>query len=90
MKLSDFPYTNRCKVLLIDDEVDLCMLMRQYFLRKNYEVFISHTGKDAISQAAAYQPDYILLDTNLPDGCRNLEQQLKEAAPNARITHIGK
>lgn len=89
MKLSDFPYSNRCKVLLIDDEVDLCVLMRQYFLRKNYEVFISHTAADGISRAAALQPQYIIVSCNLPDGLYKLKQRLQEAAPQAEIHIIG-
>ena len=31
------------KVLIIDDEMDLCHLLKEYFLRKNYEVNVAHT-----------------------------------------------
>lgn len=58
----------RKKVLIIDDEVDLCLLMKTYFLRKNYEVYIAHTLGDGISRLDELIPDYLFIDYNLPDG----------------------
>lgn len=58
----------RKKVLIIDDEVDLCMLMKSYFLRKNYEVHIAHTLTDGMARLDELSPDYLFIDYNLPDG----------------------
>ena len=58
----------RKKVLIIDDEVDLCMLMKNYFLRKNYEVHIAHTLGDGMKRLGEFTPDYVFIDYNLPDG----------------------
>lgn len=58
----------RKKVLIIDDEVDLCLLMRAYFLRKNYEVHIAHTLKDGVHRLDDIKPDFLFIDYNLPDG----------------------
>ncbi len=58
----------RKKVLIIDDEVDLCLLMKTYLSRKNYEVYYFHTLKEGISQVPKILPDIIFLDNNLPDG----------------------
>lgn len=58
----------RKKVLIIDDEVDLCLLMKSYFLRKNYEVYIAHTLKDGVQRLDEIIPDYLFIDYNLPDG----------------------
>ena len=58
----------RKKVLIIDDEVDLCLLMKTYFLRKNYEVYIAHTLTDGVSRLNEITPDYLVIDYNLPDG----------------------
>lgn len=60
--------TARKKVLIIDDEVDLCLLMKTYFLRKNYEVYIAHTLADGLSRLKEIAPDYLFIDYNLPDG----------------------
>lgn len=54
--------------MIIDDEVDLCLLLKTYLNRKNYEVFYSHTLKDGMMQFQLVQPDILFLDNNLPDG----------------------
>lgn len=59
---------NRRKVLIIDDEIDLCLLLKGYFLRKNYEVYLSHTLEEGLSFLRSLQPDIVFLDNNLPDG----------------------
>jgi len=56
------------KVLIIDDEVDLCLLLKTYLNRRNYEVYYSHTLKEGMSQFKQVEPDILFLDNNLPDG----------------------
>ncbi|MDB5230528.1 MAG: response regulator [Chitinophagaceae bacterium] len=56
------------KVLIIDDETDFCLLMKSYFMRKNYKVFIAETLKAGLELLEALMPDILLLDNNLPDG----------------------
>lgn len=56
------------KVLIIDDEIDLCLLLKSYFLRKNYEVYLSHTLEEGVSFLKTLQPNIVFLDNNLPDG----------------------
>ncbi|HVE60414.1 MAG TPA: response regulator [Chitinophagaceae bacterium] len=60
--------TMRKKVLIIDDEVDLCVLMKKYLQDKNYEVHIAHTLSDGLNRLDDFTPDYIFIDYNLPDG----------------------
>ena len=56
------------KVLIIDDEVDFCLLMQFYLSKKNCDVSISHTLEDGLDNAQNNMPDIIILDNNLPDG----------------------
>lgn len=56
------------KILIIDDETDLCLLLKDYFIRKHYNVFLSHTLKDGAQILSDVQPDILFLDNNLPDG----------------------
>ncbi len=56
------------KILIIDDEEDLCLLLKEYFLRKNYDVVISHTLQAGKGILKEYKPDILFLDNNLPDG----------------------
>jgi DNA-binding NtrC family response regulator len=58
----------RSKVLIIDDEVDLCLLMKTFFVKKEYEVFIEHTLASGLREIDKIKPDLVFLDNNLPDG----------------------
>ena len=55
------------KILIIDDEIDLCLLLKNYFIRKDYEVFIAHTMADGLSAIDSFQPSLLFIDNNLPD-----------------------
>jgi two-component system, OmpR family, response regulator len=56
------------KVLIIDDEVDLCLLLKTYLNRRNYDVYYSHTLQEGMNQFKQVVPDILFLDNNLPDG----------------------
>lgn len=77
--------SRRRSVFLICGEVDLCLLMKTYFLRKNYEVYIAHTLSDGMLRLPAYQPDVVLLDTVLFDNPEEAIAQIKTACPYAEI-----
>lgn len=55
------------KVLIIDDEIDLCILLKNFFLKQHYEVVVSHKLSDGLREAMDFVPDIIFLDNNLPD-----------------------
>ena len=56
------------KVLIIDDEKDLCLLLKEYFQNKNYEVTTASTLSDCKAIIDQVHPDILFLDNNLPDG----------------------
>ncbi len=56
------------KILIIDDETDLCLLLKDYFIRKHYNVFLSHTLSEGKKILNEVRPDILFLDNNLPDG----------------------
>jgi len=56
------------KVLVIDDEIDFCQLLKAFFIRKQYQVFICHTLREGLRQLDKILPDILFLDNNLPDG----------------------
>ncbi len=76
---------NNRKVLIIDDDADLCLLMKTYFLRKNFEVCMAHTSSDALATAKVCQPEFIFLTTAV---CQNPQEdikKIKEVVPAAEI-----
>lgn len=56
------------KILIIDDEIDLCVLMKNYLVRKDFEVYYAHSLKDGMRLMQEVEPDILFLDNNLPDG----------------------
>ena len=56
------------KILIIDDEEDLCLLLKNYFSRKNYEVIVAHSIGEGQALLNTVHPDILFLDNNLPDG----------------------
>jgi DNA-binding response OmpR family regulator len=55
------------KVLIIDDEVDFATLMKNYFLRKGYEVYIEHTLEAGKKRFKEIAPTYVFYDGNSKD-----------------------
>ena len=58
----------RLKVLIIDDEKDLCLLIKAYLSRKNCDVHTAYTLSEGLMQVDQFLPDILFLDNNLPDG----------------------
>ena len=56
------------KVLIIDDEEDLGVILTKYFTKKKFQVYVSYTIEEGMKILEREQPDYIFLDNNLPDG----------------------
>lgn len=74
------------KVLIIDDEKDLCLLMRAYLLPLNYEVHLAFTLKEGLQKMHEVMPDVLFLDNNLPDGLGwSKVHQFKALLPGIKI-----
>lgn len=56
------------RILIIDDEIDLSLLLKSYFVRKNNEVTIAHSLTEGLRLIPELQPHVLVLDNNLPDG----------------------
>ncbi len=54
------------KVLVVDDDVNICNLIEIYLQKEGYKVFIAHSGNDAIKIFNEKQIDLILLDIMMP------------------------
>ena len=73
------------KVLVVDDEDNIRMLVRFNLEKAGYEVFEAEDGRKAVEIAVDLTPDIVLLDLMLPgiDGlevCRNLKRNPRTAA----------
>jgi DNA-binding NtrC family response regulator len=79
----------RKKVLIVDDEIELCQLLKSYFEKRSCEVFISHTIESGIEALKSGKMDIVFLDNNLPDGSGwSLAPQLAIDSPETHITLV--
>lgn len=70
---------NKTKVLVVDDDMNICELVRLYFEKDGYEVFTVYNGKKAIEVFSEFAPSMVILDIMLPgaDGwqvCREIRK----------------
>lgn len=80
------------KILIVDDDVNICELLRLYLQKEGYDTLIANDGAEAVKLALKETPDLILLDIMLPslDGwqvCREIRKTLE--TPIIMITAKG-
>lgn len=77
------------KILIIDDDLDMCRLLERFLTRNNFEVKYAHTGKKGLEEMERNTPDAILCDFRLEDtDGKDLLIQIKESLPNVPVIII--
>ena len=77
------------KVLIIDDEIDFCLLLKAYLTKLRYDVYYANSLAEGVEQARKINPSVIFLDNNLPDGLGwELAMHFLSAYPNAQLNLI--
>ena len=67
------------KILVVDDDLNICELLKLYLENEGYTAFVANDGQAAVDTFAAKNPDLVLLDIMLPkmDGwqvCREIRK----------------
>ncbi len=80
------------KILVADDDKNICELIRLYLEKEGYTTIIANDGMEAVEKFTSENPDLILLDVMMPklDGwqvCREVRQ--KSNVPIIMITAKG-
>jgi two-component system, NtrC family, response regulator HydG len=55
------------KILVIDDDRDICLLLNRFLTRRGYDVVEMYTGKKALAWLDANQPNLVMCDYRLGD-----------------------
>ncbi|MDP2929668.1 MAG: response regulator [Candidatus Omnitrophota bacterium] len=55
------------KVLIIDDEQELCEMLYSFLIPHNYKVFLAFNGQMGLEYFEEIKPDIVLLDLKMPD-----------------------
>ena len=80
------------KILVVDDDKNICELLRLYLEKEGYSVILAHDGEEALLKFETLHPELILLDIMLPglDGwqvCREIRK--KSQVPIIMLTAKG-
>ena len=78
------------RLLVVDDEVEICNFVRMFFEQRGFSVSVAYSGEEAVKVAEAKQPHIILLDVMMKrpeDGFETLPN-LPQKVPNAKILMV--
>jgi len=74
------------KILIIDDEIDICLLLKRYLTKKGYDTEYATDGSKGLDLLDSFKPDLVLSDFRLGkmDGAVMLTL-IKEKYPNIPV-----
>jgi len=78
-------------ILIIDDDVELCEIMRDRLEADGYKVIVAYTGIEGIASINSTAPNIISLDIHLPDMngmeiLKMLKKGIKHSLPIVIVT----
>ena len=76
------------RLLIVDDDVEICALLKKFFVMHGYEVDLAANGTAMWSAIEKQRPDTIILDLMLPgESGLNLCQKLRTSTGIPIIMH---
>ncbi|MBR6518400.1 MAG: response regulator transcription factor [Oscillospiraceae bacterium] len=80
------------KILIVDDDRNICELLRLYLEKEGYETYLAHDGESAIAVHDEMDVDLVLLDVMMPrvdgwEACRRI--RAKKETPIIMLTAKG-
>lgn len=77
------------KILVVDDEPDICNFVKNFFEERGFEVLTALGGKQALEMAENEGPLIVLLDIRMPqmDGIETL-RHIKSKRPSDRVIMV--
>jgi DNA-binding NtrC family response regulator len=78
------------RLLIIDDEKDICDFEKSYFEKKGFEAITANTATAGINMAKSKKPDVAIIDLHLSKGKSGLEvlQKLRELNPECKCIMV--
>jgi PleD family two-component response regulator len=88
LKTDEEKIENKIKVLLVDDDENVIIIIKESLEPELFEIFEAVNGKEALGMAFAKSPDILILDIMMPDmDGYSVCEELKQHA-NTRNTPI--
>lgn len=81
--------TNKTKILIIDDDIDMCFLLDRFLSKHDYEVKTMHKGNSALEYLTNNKTDLCIIDFRLGDmDGIELLKSIRAIQPNTKILMI--
>ena len=80
---------NMKKMLVVDDETEICDFLKAFFEDRDYEVKTANSGETAMLSVEESKPQVILLDIHMPgmDGMSAL-REIKSRFPGIKVIMV--
>jgi two-component system response regulator CpxR len=56
----------RSRVLVVDDDTEMCAMLKEYLSKEQFDVALAHDGETALRLVDETAPDIVLLDVSMP------------------------
>ena len=77
------------RILVVDDEIAICNLLRKFLDLKGYEVYTALDGPAAIAKVKEFRPHIVLLDIMMPGmGGIQVLKEIKKVDPRAGVIMV--
>ncbi|PIU40139.1 MAG: hypothetical protein COT00_03260 [Candidatus Omnitrophica bacterium CG07_land_8_20_14_0_80_50_8] len=82
--------TRKPKLLVTDDERDICNFVKSFFEMRGFEVITALNGDEAMAKLLKERPDIVIMDVVMRRAREGLEYlpQIKKILPSARVLMI--
>ena len=77
------------KLLVVDDEGEICEFLKSFFEERNYRVVVANSGEQALERVKHEKPQVVLLDIKMPgmDGVQTL-REIKTKYPKTKVIMV--
>ena len=77
------------KIMVVDDEAEICAFLKSFFEERLYEVITAHSGEEALKKVEREKPQVVLLDIRMQgkDGVEVL-REIKANYPRTEVIMV--
>ena len=77
------------KLLIVDDEIEICEFLKSFFEERNYQIKTATSGEQALKAVDEFKPSVVLLDIKMSgvDGIQVL-QKIKAKHPRIKVIMV--